>query len=44
MMAPFLVVELRTWVQTLQLCVQAACDTTFLVEIADNLVITEERL
>ena len=36
--------ELRTWVQTLQLCAQAACDVAFPVETTDNPVITEELL
>ena len=39
-----LLVELRTWVQTLQLCVQAACDAAFPVEIADNPIAIEECL
>ena len=39
-----LLMELRTWVQTLQLCAQAACDATFPVETVDNPVTVEERL
>ena len=39
-----LLMELRMWVQTLQLCTQAACDAAFPVETADDPVITEERL
>ena len=44
MMVPSPLVELRTRVQTLQLCVQAACDVAFPVETADNPVTIEERL
>jgi hypothetical protein len=44
MMALALVVELRTRVQALQLCAQAAYDAAFPVEIANNPVIAEERL
>jgi hypothetical protein len=39
-----LLMELRTWIQTMQLCAQATCDVAFPMEIADNLVATEERL
>ena len=39
-----LLVELRTRVQTLQLCTQAACDVAFPVETANNLVAIEEDL
>jgi hypothetical protein len=38
------VVELRTRVQTLQLCAKATYDAAFPMEIANNLVIAEERL
>ena len=44
MMAPSPLVELRMWVQTLQLCAQAAYDVAFLIEIANNLVTVEECL
>jgi hypothetical protein len=39
-----LLMELRTWIQTMQLCAQATCDVAFPMEIADNLVAAEERL
>ena len=39
-----LLVEQRMWFQTLQLCMQATYDAAFPMEIADNLVTTEERL
>ena len=39
-----LLMELRTWVQALQLCAQAAYDAVFPMEIAYNLVAIEERL
>ena len=39
-----LLVELRMWAQTLQLCTQAACDAAFPLETVDNLVTVEERL
>ena len=39
-----LLMELRMRVQTLQLCMQAACDAAFLVESADNPVAAEEHL
>ena len=39
-----LLMELRMWVQTLQLCAQAAYDAAFPVETADNPVAAEERL
>ena len=39
-----LLMELRTWVQTLQLCTQATSDVAFPVETADNPVAVEERL
>jgi hypothetical protein len=38
----YLLEELRT--RVLQLCMQAACDVAFPVEIADNLVAAEELL
>ena len=44
MMAPSPLVELRMWVQTLQLCAQAAYDAAFPVETMDNLVAAEEHL
>ena len=44
MTAPSPVVELRTQVQTLQLCVQAAYDVAFPVETVDNPVTAAERL
>ena len=39
-----LLVELRMWAQTLQLCTQAACDAAFPLETVDNLVTVEECL
>jgi hypothetical protein len=39
-----LLMELRAWVQTVQLCTQAACDAAFPMETTDNLVTVEEHL
>jgi hypothetical protein len=39
-----LLVELRMRVLTLQVCAQAASDTAFPMETADNPVIAKERL
>jgi len=39
-----LLMELRRWVHTLQLCVQAAYGMAFLVETTDNPVSAEEHL
>jgi hypothetical protein len=37
-----LLVDLRTWVETLVLCVQAAINSGFPVRVVDNLFVIEE--